>query len=97
MTTPEFTVSVRRFRWGLRVEEPWKITDGEEMRSQSVTTVMARCHQQVARASFMVNGPNREVYWWVEEYNILRHDWREICRGRSKVKDRPLGNRAGLQ
>lgn len=90
-----FTVSQRRFRWSLFVDEPHEIKDSEEMLVQDFRHVMQRCMQQCARASFMVNGPNREVRYLVEWWNE-RHQWQEICRGRTKVKDKPKGNFGGL-
>lgn len=89
--TPEMTITVRRWRWLLWSDEPWPIKDMEVMDRQSFTDVMARCHQQVARASYMPNQPNREVYWRIEEWDKQRQKFMEICNGRSRVKDRPMG------
>ena len=88
---PAITVSTRRFKWSLEVDEPWVIHDFEIMDRQDIRDVMQRCLQQVARASYMVNGPNREVRWWVEYFNDKKHRWMKVCDGKSRVKDAPKG------
>lgn len=93
-TIPCVTVSVRLFRWSLFVDEPHEIRDSEEMRVQDFRHVMHRCMQQCARASFMVNGPNREVKYLVELWD--RGKWNEVCRGRTKLRDKAKGDFGGV-
>jgi hypothetical protein len=59
------------------------------MDRQDIADVMHRVIVQVSRASHMVQGPNRTVKWAV--FIWQRDDWREICKGVSKMKDRPVG------
>jgi hypothetical protein len=84
-SVPAFTVSVRRFKWQLQVDEPVQIDDSEIVETQAFSDVMSRCMQQVARASYQVNARNREVFWAV--YVWQRESWREICHGKSRMRE----------
>jgi hypothetical protein len=90
---PMVTVSVRRFMWTLEVNKPVLIRDSEVMDRQDVSDVMHRCMVQVSRASHQVQEKNRTVKWAV--FIWQRESWREICKGVSRMKDRPVGVNPG--
>ena len=94
VSIPAFTVSTRRFQWRLWSDEPHKITDGEVMDRQDIRDVIMRCMQQVARASYMVGQPNREVRWRVDIWQ--NEKWQQVCDGVSRVKDAPKGLPPGI-
>jgi hypothetical protein len=87
---PAITVSVRRFRVSIRSHEPVELNDEELIDNQDLTEVFDRAMTSVARASFMVEGPNREVFWSISVWQDAR--WLLVMEGRSRVKDRPLKN-----
>jgi hypothetical protein len=86
---PERTISVRRFCIRLLVKKPWPINDQEIMDKQDFREVVERAMILVARASYMVNGPNREVFWSIEWLSSPHH-WETVMQGRSRIKDRPI-------
>lgn len=89
---PGVTVTVRRWQIRIMVDEPVEIRDSEMMDRQDISDVMARCMQQVARASYMVRGPNREVRWAVDLWGHKgRQVWTNVCVGKSTLKNRPVG------
>jgi hypothetical protein len=91
--TPVWTFSPRRWKIDIISHQPVELHDTEFIDNKDVRPVIYRCYTQVARTSFMVNGPNREVYWTISQWNDKRRVWEEIASGRSKVKDRPLKQR----
>lgn len=93
---PATTVSVRRWQIRIRVSAPWDINDAEVLDRQDFRDVMERCMVTCARASHMVNGPNREVLWAIDLWDSGRQTWRNVCNGRTKLKERPLGYNSPL-
>jgi hypothetical protein len=92
--TEIWTAHKRAFRIDLRSNEPVELHDQELIHTQDIREVVRRCMTQVARTSYMVGQPNREVYWKIEQWNSERGGkWEEIANGRSKIKDRPMGKR----
>lgn len=88
---PAFTLSVRRWQIRIEVDEPTLIRDAEVLDRQDIRDVMDRCMVSASRASFMVNGPNREVRWAVDLWDSDRQAWQNVCLGKSKLKDQPKG------
>jgi hypothetical protein len=89
---PQVTISVRRWQVRIEVDEPNVIRDSEVMDRQDMRDVMARAMQQVARASYMVNGPNREVRWAIDLWGHNgRQVWTNVCIGKSTLKNTPKG------
>jgi hypothetical protein len=80
--------------WQVRimVKEPWEIKD-TQLFNGTFDLVLDRAMTDVARTSYMVNGPNREVYWSIEQWETGKHKWRPVMQGRSRVKDRPSSKR----
>lgn len=88
---PAVTVSLRRWQIRIEVDEPTVIRDAELLDRQDFRDVMERCMVSASRASFMVNGPNREVRWAIDLWDSDRQTFRNVCVGKSKLKDRPKG------
>jgi hypothetical protein len=91
-SVPVRTLSVRRFQLRLHVEAPFEIDDTELMDAQDLRAVGGRMMVNVARASYMVNGPNREVFWEINLWSTKRHRWEQIAEGKSRQKDTILAN-----
>lgn len=93
------TVSVRK--WKIRVRgvdaEPVELDSTELIDKQDIQDVFERAMQQVMRASYVVNGPNREILWSISLWR--RGEWQLVQEGKSKLKDQSLTrkNRFGLE
>jgi hypothetical protein len=76
------------FKWQIRVKsvEPVKIDDAEIIYRRSFTAVLDRASVTIARTSYMVGQPNREVYWAIDIWNDQRQRWDQIIDGRSRLK-----------
>jgi hypothetical protein len=90
---PAVTISVRRFRITTKVTEPVQVNNQEFVDRQRLDEVAERCMTLAARASYQVNGANREVFWAVHMWEAKRHEWHLIVEGKSRVRDRPVPNR----
>lgn len=88
-------VSLLSRRWQIRLmsHEPVELKDTVFMDTCYLQEVIERTMTLVARASFMVGQPNREVLWSIEQWDRKRQKWETVAQGRSRVKDRPLKNR----
>jgi hypothetical protein len=76
------------FKWRIRVksEQPHPIDDAETIYRRNFTAVLNRASVTVARTSYMVGQPNREVYWGVDIWNEQTHKWDMIVEGRSRLR-----------
>jgi hypothetical protein len=86
-------VTDRARMWVIKLwsKQPVELQDTEYLTERDVRDVIARCMMLVARTSFMVGQPNREVYWSISVKAVS--GWRSVMNGRSKVRDRPIGAR----
>lgn len=84
-------MTVRRWQIRIQVTEPWEIDDAEILDRQDFRDVMERAMVTAARASFMVNDPNRQVRWAIDLWDVERQKWQNVCDGVSHLKDRPKG------
>lgn len=78
-------------KWQIRIQshEPAEINYNEEMRSPNLRPVLDRCRTLVGRTSYMVNGPNREVYWSIERWvadGKTKPQWVTVIQGRSIMR-----------
>lgn len=67
-------------------KEPVYIDDAEVMQARVFREVLERTRILAGRTSYMVNGPNREVFWAIEMWNRKRQDWQQICDGKSRMR-----------
>jgi hypothetical protein len=65
--------------------EPTYIDDSEIMQDPYFRPVLERARILVGRTSYMVNGPNRDVYWAVELWNRKAQNWQQICEAVSRM------------
>jgi hypothetical protein len=66
--------------------DPTYIDDSEVMQARTFREVLERARVLVGRTSYMVNGPNREVYWAIEVWNRKRQEWQQICDNKSRLR-----------
>jgi hypothetical protein len=65
--------------------EPTYIDDSEVLQG-TLREALARARILVGRTSYMVNGPNREVFWSIEVWNRKRQDWQQVCENKSRMR-----------
>lgn len=81
-------------RWQIRIlsDKPWIIQDAEEIHTNELRDVLARTGLLVHRTSWMVNGPNREVCWAVDEFKGSKDgsegNWLNRISGKTTVPKR---------
>ena len=75
-------------RWMLRIRchEPVLIDDSEEYHG-TFDQARGRLYVLVRRTSYMVDGPNREVLWSAESWNVKRGKWETVIQGKSKLRE----------
>jgi hypothetical protein len=80
------------FKWQIRIrsEEPTLIEYSEILFQPNQP--MHDLYKLVRRTSYMTEGPNREVWWGVDRWDISGHRWECVMEGKSK-----LHNGAGPQ
>jgi len=66
--------------------EPTYIDDSEVLQG-TLREVLERSRILVGRTSYMVNGPNREVFWSIEVWNRKRQDWQQVCENKSRLNE----------
>jgi hypothetical protein len=76
------------FRWRIRVrsEQPHPIDDAEIIYRRLFSSVLNRASVTIARTSYMVGQPNREVLWGVDIWDEREHRWDVIVEGKSRLK-----------
>lgn len=69
----------------LMVKQPHAIADQQffTARNHDQAQRHPRMSEAIARASYMVNGPNREVLWSLECANKKRRVWETVIQGKS--------------
>lgn len=75
-------------KWQVRIrsEEPTLIEYAEPMWERTMRPVMQRCYELSRRTSYMVEGPNREVWFAIDRWNSKRGEWQNICQGKSRLR-----------
>lgn len=70
--------------------EPWPLRDHGQFHARDHEDAVNHpgVRLAIARASYMVNGPNRRVRWSIEWWNAKRHSWETIQQGISKYPER---------
>lgn len=95
MTKPKRKMKNQRATWQVRTrsEQPFIMEDQQQFTApygmapeEGLPIVMREARIMIGRASYMVNGPNREVMWSVERWDTNIYDWVTVVQGRSKVK-----------
>lgn len=91
MSVPELSADASAERagiaWRIRIRS-WEPTliDDEEIVYGIVDKALARTYTLVSRTSYMVTGPNREVYWAIDTWDRKTRDWSQIVDGKSRLK-----------
>jgi len=91
MSVPEISADAAAERagtsWRIRIRS-WEPTliDDTEIVYGSVEKALARTYQIVSRTSYMVTGPNREVYWAIDAFSKKLRDWEQVVDGKSRLK-----------
>jgi hypothetical protein len=93
MGVPEITTEAAQSRgkvntWRILIvsREPVYIDDHEVLQARTFRETLDRCRVLVGRTSYMVNGPNREVFWAVEMWNRKQQEFQQICDGKSRLR-----------
>lgn len=86
------TVSVRAFQLHTYADEPNRVRDIERRDERDIQEVISRMMVNAARVSYIVDGPNREVYWMIAMFCNNHGRWEMIAEGKSKLRDRVLAN-----
>jgi hypothetical protein len=84
---PTGMADVNTWRILIVSREPVYIDDSEIMQARTFRDVLERARVLVGRTSYMVNGPNREVFWSIEVWNRKAHTWQTICENKSRLKE----------
>jgi hypothetical protein len=73
------------FKWQIRIrsEDPTLIEYTELLYQPEMP--MMDLYKLVRRTSYMVEGPNREVWWAVDIWDKQKHDWKVTMEGKSKL------------
>ena len=77
-------------KWAIRImsREPTLIQDKEILYEPDLmpppTAVIRRAYMLVRRTSYMVNGPNREVWWAIDRWVGGR--WETVLEGKSRLR-----------
>ena len=74
------------FKWQIRIrsEQPTVIDFKSE--EYDTNAPMLECYKLIRRTSFMVNGPNREVWWAIDLWDSKKHKWETVVDGKSTLK-----------
>jgi len=83
---------VKPGKWQIRImsREPTVIEDKETVYEPDLLPppipVIRRMYTLVRRTSYMVNGPNREVWWALDRWDWGRGSWECVMNGKSRLR-----------
>lgn len=78
--------AVAKYQIRILSREPVELRD-TEIHMNTWEWVLTRCYEQCKRTSYMVNGPNREVWFSIERWSHKRREFITIYQGKTKLKE----------
>jgi hypothetical protein len=74
-------------KWQIRIrsEEPYLIDNEETLDGWTMEDIYQRLYITIHRTSYMVNQPNRWVWWAVDRWSYKKGGWVNLINGKSRL------------
>lgn len=80
-------IQTPKYQIRIRSEEPVLIDDTDVLIGWTAKDVWTRLYYTIHRTSYMVNAPNRWVWWAVDRWSYKTNQWVCLQNGKSRLDE----------